>query len=133
MELFLRNPKDGVLPNSFYRKLTKRGAYHNYYKPNKSKLTKQRVKKNLETVVENEFEFFNAFSCFNENPEQICMKTDILRKMKLIQLKNGCQYKNGLPKKQHELMFKILNGEDVEPKDHTHFDELKKKLAEIFK
>lgn len=124
-ELFLRNPVEGLLTNKFYFTLTKRGAFHFYFK--RLQKTNRNVLKNQEEVVNESSTFFDSFESKGLNPEEFVMIKDISQ-----QLQNTL-VTQGLTTKENLLLTKILRGQGVNYEDRTHYKNLQNKLEYFFK
>lgn len=115
--MFLKNPTDIELNNTFLFTVVRRARFNYYFRP----------KKKTHRVMEfypNNFEEVSKALADLETPEKLYIEADAIEKLKTIT-------SNYLTTKEKALLKKIVQGYIPEKPDRTHYANLEKKVTKL--
>ena len=117
IEMYLKNPSEQELNNTFLFTVVRRTRFNYYFKMN----TKKRK---VQEVYPNDFEEVSKVLTDTETPEKLYTEIEAVRKLKTI---TG----NYLTKQEKALLKKIVTGYTPEYADRTHYANLEKKVTKL--
>lgn len=117
MVLFLLNPSKQILSKAFLYTLIKRGAYHLYYNTNTKELLDR-------DIITEDYTDLMIRLPDEWNLENVYMINEYRRNLRKIDTKK-------LTEKEKLVFKKVLNDEEIEYSDRTHWDNLKKKIKKL--